>query len=67
MITAADIATEDAVALAALTPAQHAALDRLAQARRLRHFTGRETGESLQLMFASEASRRNLTSKDATS
>ncbi len=59
VVTARHIAEEHAAALAALTPAQRAALERLAQARRLRHFTGRETEESLELMFAAEAERRS--------
>jgi hypothetical protein len=58
LVTADDVAAEDAAALAALTPAQTAALERLAQARRLRHFTGRETDESLRLMHETEAARR---------
>ncbi len=54
-ITAEDIKREHDAALAALTPAQRRALDRLARARRLASFNHRWASENLSAMFQAEA------------
>ena len=59
MLTATDIQAEHAAALAALTPLQRTALDRLARARREAAFNHRWPAENLLQMFEREAEARN--------
>ena len=59
IITADDVETEHREALAALTPAQRRALDRLASARQQTNFNGRFPQENLRAIFAAEAEQRS--------
>lgn len=59
LVTAADIEAEHREAMAALTPAQRRALDRLAAARQQTNFNGRFPKENLQAIFAAEARARS--------
>jgi hypothetical protein len=58
-ITAEQIAAEHAAALAALSPEQRRALERLANARQRTNFNGRFPAENLKAIFAAEAQARS--------
>ena len=58
-ITPAQIEAEHQAALAALTPEQRRALERLANARQRTNFNGRFPQENLQAIFAAEAESRS--------
>ena len=58
-VTVADIEAEHRAALAALTPEQRRALERLANARQRTNFNGRFPQENLQAIFAAEAQARS--------
>lgn len=60
MVTADDIRTEHEAAVAAFTPEQRRALNRVEHARRRCPFNNRTTGENLIEIFEAEASRRNV-------
>jgi hypothetical protein len=58
-VTPAEIEAEHRAALAALTPEQRRALERLANARQRTNFNGRFPQENLQAIFAAEAQARS--------
>jgi hypothetical protein len=58
-ITPAEVEAEHNAALAALTPAQRRALERLADARQRTNFNGRFPRENLQAIFTAEAESRS--------
>ncbi len=59
IVTPEDIEAEHKAALAALTPEQRRALDRLANARQRTNFNGRFPLENLKAIFAAEAEARS--------
>ena len=59
MVTPAEIEAEHEAALAALTPEQRRALERLANARQRTNFNGRFPQENLKAIFAAEAEARS--------
>ncbi len=61
IVTPDQIEAEHRAALAALTPDQRRALDRLASARQRTNFNGRFPQENLQAIFAAEAAARSRT------
>lgn len=65
MFTAADIQAEHLAALAALTPQQRRALERLRNARQHARFNGRYPEENLSAMFEAEAAQRTQTVAEA--
>ncbi len=58
-ITAEQVEAEHTAALAALSPEQRRALERLANARQRTNFNGRFPGENLKAIFAAEAQARS--------
>lgn len=58
-VTADQVEAEHNAALAALTPEQRRALERLANARQRTNFNGRFPGENLKSIFAAEAQARS--------
>jgi hypothetical protein len=59
VVSAADVEAEHQAALAALTPEQRRALERLANARQRTNFNGRFPQENLKAIFAAEAESRS--------
>jgi hypothetical protein len=59
VVSAAEIEAEHNAALAALTPEQRRALERLANARQRTNFNGRFPQENLQAIFVAEAEARS--------
>ena len=59
VFSAAEIEAEHNAALAALTPEQRRALERLANARQRTNFNGRFPQENLRAIFAAEAEVRS--------
>lgn len=59
VVSAADIEAEHQAALAALTPEQRRALERLANARQRTNFNGRFPQENLKAIFVAEAQARS--------
>ena len=59
MVSPAEIEAEHQAALAALTPEQRRALERLANARQRTNFNGRFPQENLKAIFAAEAEARS--------
>lgn len=64
-VTPAEIEAEHNAALAALTPDQRRALERLAAARQRTNFNGRFPQENLRAIFAAEAQARSASQADA--
>ena len=59
VVSPAEIEAEHQAALAALTPEQRRALERLANARQRTNFNGRFPQENLKAIFAAEAEARS--------
>ena len=59
IVSAADVEAEHQAALAALTPEQRRALERLANARQRTNFNGRFPQENLKAIFVAEAEARS--------
>ena len=59
VISAADVEAEHQPELAALTPEQRRALERLAKARQRTNFNGRFPQENLKAIFVAEAQARS--------